>query len=110
MGNLLEIGVFGLEIGRSECRWRLDWETFSGISVSGDTRFSGSKRGKNKDCFVNKQYFFSKFPKILLDKGFKLSHRSFEGFFLFSVEPPLGRRLSHQGVDIPHSHQVPDAL
>src|ERR1700730_6028623 len=27
-GNLLEIGVFGLEIGRSQCRWRLDRETF----------------------------------------------------------------------------------
>jgi hypothetical protein len=64
-GNLLEIGVFCLEIGRCGCRWKLDWETFSGISASmaigarGDTRLRDCKPGKNKDCFGNKQYFFS---------------------------------------------------
>ena len=31
---------------------------FGGISVSGDTRLRDCKRGKNKDCFGNKQYFF----------------------------------------------------
>ena len=31
---------------------------FNGISVSGDTQFSAGKRGKNKDCFDNKQFFF----------------------------------------------------
>jgi hypothetical protein len=35
-----------------------DWTWCSGISVSGDTGFSGGKRGKNKDCFGNKQFFF----------------------------------------------------
>jgi hypothetical protein len=64
-GDLLEIGVFCLEIGRCGCRWKLDREIFSGVSVSmaigtrGDTRLRDCKRGKNKDCFGNKQYFFS---------------------------------------------------
>ena len=85
-------------------------KTFSGISVSGDTRFSNCKRGKNKDSFGNKQYFFSKFRKILLDKGFKLPYSGLEGPFLFSVEPPLGCRFLHQGIDIPHTHQIPHPL
>ena len=112
--------------GKREIYWKLessawkldglnadgDWigKPFSGISVSGDTRFSDCKRGKNKDCFANKQYFFSKFPKILLDKGFKLPYRCFKGLFFFSVEPPFGRCFFHQGVDIPHPYQVPDTF
>jgi hypothetical protein len=113
-----------MEHGKSTGNWSLrlgNWtvwmqmeiglgKTFSGISVSGDTRFSGGKRGKNKDCFGNKQYFFSKFRKILLDKGFKFPDGGFEGLFFFSVEPPFRGRLFHQGVDIPHSYQVPDAF
>jgi hypothetical protein len=55
--------------GKREIDWKLessawkldglnadgDWigKHFSGISVSGDTRFGDCKRGKNKDCFGN---------------------------------------------------------
>lgn len=113
-----------MENGKSTGNWSLrlgNWtvstqmeiglgKLFSGISVSGDTRFSDCKRGKNKDCFGNKQYFFLNFPKMLLDKRFKLPDCRFEGFFLFSVEPPFRRCPLHQGVDIPHPDEIPDAF
>jgi hypothetical protein len=58
-----------MEIGISIGNWNLglgNWtvwmqmeiglgKAFSGNSVSGDTRFRDCKRGKNKDCFGNKQ-------------------------------------------------------
>ena len=113
-----------MENGKSTGNWSLrlgNWTVsmqmeigsgnlLNGISVSGDTRFRDCKRGKSKDCFGNKQYFFSKFPKMLLDKGFKFPHRSLEGYFLFSVEPPFRRGFFHERVDIAHSHEVPDAF
>ena len=94
-----------------------------------DVSFQSSKRGKNKDSYGKKQFFFLFFvnslrtgrlpagrehPKPLLNKGFNLPEREFpagrlEGLFPFPVEPPFGRRLFHQGIDIPHAHEIPDA-
>ena len=96
-------------------------KAFSGSSVSGDTRFRDGKRGKNKDCFGNKQFFFEslfsppgpdpgRIRKTLLDKGFKFPYRSFEGPFFFSIEPPFGSSFFHQGIDVPHPDEIPDAF
>jgi hypothetical protein len=49
-------------------------------------------------------------PKALLNKGFKLLPRSLECLLLLMVEPPFGGRSLHEGIDIPHAHQIPDAL
>jgi hypothetical protein len=59
MENRKFIGNWSLRIGD----WTVldadgDWTLCSGINVSGDTRFRNCKRGKNKDCFGNKQFFF----------------------------------------------------
>jgi hypothetical protein len=48
--------------------------------------------------------------KPLLNKGFKLPDRGFKGLFFFSVEPPFRGGSFHQGIDIPHSYEVPDAF
>ena len=83
-----------------------------------------SKRGKNKDSFGKKQYFFLFFvhplrterfpavlghPKPLLNKGFNCLIRTFERFFPLAVEPPFRRRFFHQRIDVAHAHQIPDA-
>src|ERR1700744_3156143 len=47
--------------------------------------------------------------KTLLNNGFKLFIRGLEGLFFFSVEPPFRCSFLHQGIDIPHPHQIPDA-
>src|SRR5262245_39667848 len=46
----------------------------------------------------------------LLNKGFELPVGCFERYFFFSVEPPFGCRPLHEGIDVTHAHQVPDAL
>jgi len=48
--------------------------------------------------------------KPLLSNGFKLFIRGLECFFFFPVEPPFRRRFLHQGIDMPHPYQVPDAF
>jgi hypothetical protein len=63
-GYLLEIGNILLEIGRHKgYLTRGDWieTTFGGIYVSRGYEFRVCKRGKNKDSFVKKQYFFSNY-------------------------------------------------
>ena len=62
--------------------------------------------------FIGRLHFFLSHisRKALLNKGFKLLVCSLEGFFFFSVEPPFGCCFLHQGIDIAHAHQVPDAF
>ncbi len=114
-----------MEIGRSE---RGNWiETaFSGIFPYQDDTNSESVSGvKIKTVLVKSNIFFQDFTpftdrlsflrgqrlcKALLNKGFKLFVGGPEGFFFFSVEPPFGCRFLHEGIDMPHAHQVPEAF
>jgi len=57
-----KLEILLLEIGRPKgYLTRGDWigTTFGGILVSRRYEFRVCKRGKNKDCFGKKQYFFS---------------------------------------------------
>ena len=61
MGNRKFIGNWSLRLGNWTVWMQMEiglGKAFSGNSVSGDTRFRDCKRGKNKDCFGNKQFFF----------------------------------------------------
>jgi hypothetical protein len=59
--NEIVIGNWSLRLGNWTVWMLMEiglGKLFSGISVSGDTGFRDGKRGKNKDCFGNKQFFF----------------------------------------------------
>ena len=113
-----------MEIGRSELR-KLDSDSFW-WRVRNLVVYSECISGvKIKTVLLKSNIFFPIFAlihrnvfsprkevalKALLSKSFKLSVGSLECFFFFSVEPPLGCCFLHQGIDIPHAHQIPDAF
>lgn len=121
MENRKSIGNWSLRLGNWTVWMQMEIGLGGVACLYRVIQFRGSKRGKNKDCFGNKQFFFkslfetlrpdrSRIRKALLDRGFKFPHRSFEGLLFFSVEPPSGRRFFHEGVDIPHAYEIPDAF
>ncbi len=113
-----------MEIGRSELR-KLDSDSFWWRVRNQDVYSECVSGVKIKTVLLKSNIFFpilaltsriifslrkKETLETLLGKGFKLFVRSFECFFFFSVEPPLGCRFLHQGIDMPHAHEIPDAF